>query len=254
MKGLVIVSAISNVCGIIAAVLICTAFFTGSWLNVHKIPETAELDGNAEDEAVSIQKVEFSHGLWDNGLRDLNCIATPFGICMYTRAGLFAGIVLLVPGILFNILATAIVGSGGRIETSGTMARAGGIVLTLADIGTFIGVLLFTLQHTVCITSCSPEFTFYPSYPDDLTFGWSFLLAWIGLAFLIATTVLMYVFSCMVENMYKVSFSPNRMNSLSRSVEVQPDGVSIELVRMNENALDKEMSPNNTTERDNRRV
>lgn len=80
------------------------------------------------------------------------------------------------------------------------------IIFIFLDIAGFIGVLLFTLQYTICISSCPPMFTYYPISPGKVSFGWSFMVAWIGIACLIGNTALLFVYSCLVEARYaKVS-------------------------------------------------
>uniref|UniRef100_H2YW20 Uncharacterized protein n=1 Tax=Ciona savignyi TaxID=51511 RepID=H2YW20_CIOSA len=54
----------------------------------------------------------------------------------------------------------------------------------------FIGVLLYTLQHTTCIVRCPPTHNYYSDKTKDLKFGFSFYLAWVALPLLIAALII----------------------------------------------------------------
>ena len=55
-------------------------------------------------------------------------------LCLvYTRAFVFASLVLLVPGMVINAISTTIISSGGKLDTSGTLAKASGMIMILAS-------------------------------------------------------------------------------------------------------------------------
>uniref|UniRef100_H2YW19 Uncharacterized protein n=1 Tax=Ciona savignyi TaxID=51511 RepID=H2YW19_CIOSA len=184
---------------IIATALTYTSFFTSNWLSASSSNTT---------------KLKRNFGLWDNGLQNLNCDVTPFSICMYTRAGVFASMVLNVPSFLFALVSTAVVASGGNTRSSATLARSSAIMSTIAAICHFIGVLLYTLQHTTCIVRCPPTHNYYSDKTKDLKFGFSFYLAWVALPLLIAALIIQFVFASAISISEKEKFGES-----SRSIE-----------------------------------
>ena len=84
------------------------------------------LDTNQQEAAEA--PIAGKYGLWDHGPSDfkksfLNCEAIPFSVCMYTRAGLFSAVILIVPAILLALLSAAVLASHGQLHTTGTLAR-----------------------------------------------------------------------------------------------------------------------------------
>lgn len=184
-------SATGVVLGLTGSICICVAFFTSNWLTVL---ETVDVESEEQDNT-NIQETAESpmagnYGLWDHGTSDsgssfrrsfLTCTAIPFNVCMYTRAGLFSAVILIVPGMLLALLSAAVLASHGQIHTTGTLARASSSMFLLACVGAFAGMMAFTLQQTVCISTCPPDYEFFPLVKDgDAEFAWSFYIGWVG--------------------------------------------------------------------------
>ena len=82
---------------------------------------------------------------------------------------------------LLALLSAAVLASHGQIHTTGTLARASSSMFLLACVGAFAGMMAFTLQQTVCISTCPPDYEFFPLVKDgDAEFAWSFYIGWVG--------------------------------------------------------------------------
>nr|XP_002127659.2 uncharacterized protein LOC100185208 isoform X1 [Ciona intestinalis]XP_018667040.1 uncharacterized protein LOC100185208 isoform X2 [Ciona intestinalis] len=185
-------SVSSLVLVIVSTSILFAAFFTSKWLT---------------NTPVNNATIYLNYGLWDNGLQNLNCDVTPFSICMYTRAGVFASMVLVVPAFLMSMISTAIVASGGNIGTSATLARSAAVISTIAAICLFIGVLLYTIQHTTCITLCPPTYNYYSEKTKDLHFNFSFYFAWVALPLLIVSLTFQFIFASLIARETKEGMS-----------------------------------------------
>jgi len=74
---------------------------------------------------------------------------------MYTRAGLFSAVVLIVPAMLLALLSAAVLASHGQIHTTGTLARASRLVF-------FFNFLKFLHRffYTKFFAFCTPIFVY----------------------------------------------------------------------------------------------
>jgi hypothetical protein len=165
------------------------------------------------------------YGLWDYGPSDfkksfLNCEAIPFAVCMYTRAGLFSAVILIVPAMLLALLSAAVLASHGQIHTTGTLARASSSMFLLACLGSTAGMLAFTLQQTICISTCPPDYPYFPQVKvGTASLAWSFYIGWVGSGLLLMAASALLALSCEAASQVRESkFAMTRAlnNPLSR--------------------------------------
>ena len=79
------------------------------------------------------------------------------------------------------LLSAAVLAAHGQIHTTGTLARASSTMFLLACLGAFAGMMVFTLQQTVCISTCPPDYEYFPLVKNgDAEFGWSFYIGWVA--------------------------------------------------------------------------
>jgi hypothetical protein len=225
-------SATGVVLGLTGSICICLAFFTSSWLNVIEevdVENSPQLDTNKQEAAESPKPGLY--GLWDHGPSDfkksfLNCEAIPFSVCMYTRAGLFSAVILIVPAMLLALLSAAVLASHGQLHTTGTLARASSGMFLLACLGSTSGMLAFTLQMNVCISTCPPDYTYFPQtrataeHPiPSAHLAWSFYIGWVGSGLLLMAASALLALSCEAAGKVqesKIALARAMNNPLSR--------------------------------------
>ena len=128
------------------------------------------------------------------------------------RAGLFSAVILIVPAMLLALLSAAVLASHGQIHTTGTLARASrkrikmlhlpssklydlhgrynilnfilntfSSMFLLACLGSTAGMMAFTLQQTICISTCPPDYPYFPQVKvGTASLAWSFYIGWVG--------------------------------------------------------------------------
>ena len=51
----------------------------------------------------------------------------------------------------------------------------------LACLGSTAGMMAFTLQQTICISTCPPDYPYFPQVKvGTATLAWSFYIGWVG--------------------------------------------------------------------------
>jgi len=223
-------SAASVLLGILTVLFVFLGFFTNSWLIVKsdELMTSATENGNLDESQSGDfnQKERLSttpsgtYGLFDHGLSDLNCEAIPFPICMYTRAGVFSSILVLIPSIVLTVLSAAIMSSGGSLASCGSLARAGGTCFLLSTIGGCIGMIVFTLQQTSCLTNCPDEgLTYYPRMEQNrVEFAWSFYISWAGQIISFVQVFLMYAIALTSAKEVKEQYIKDRQMAYNNNL------------------------------------
>ncbi|CBY20392.1 unnamed protein product [Oikopleura dioica] len=194
--------------GLAGSICAYIAFLARNWLTVvgGEIIEEGE-QGIATNLLESEERPDAgTYGLWwvstdevalTLSKRFYNCNAIPFSVCMYTRAGLFSACVLIVPAMLLAFLAAAVLVSRGQLQTTGTLARASSGMFLLSFVGCTAGMLTFTLQQSVCISTCPPEHEYYPLvFNNEATLGYAFYLGWISSGLLLMAASALLALSC----------------------------------------------------------
>jgi len=137
----------------------CVSFLTSNWV------ETAETQIVAGNETTFLSY----HGLWDQGLADLNCVGVSIHICMPTRAFLLASLSVNLPAIL--CLATSFVTyiSQGSKYICCNSSRISCLLSLVAAFNHLIGLALFTFHHNQTSTNFrSYGFSYYLSWASFL--------------------------------------------------------------------------------------
>ncbi|CAK8694958.1 uncharacterized protein LOC143446827 isoform X1 [Clavelina lepadiformis] len=198
-------NAITLFLGLVSAHFLFAAFFTQNWLL------TTKVEANETTQA---------YGLWDHGLNDLNCDVTPFTICMYTRAGIFFSMILVVPAVTFSFISMVVMFSRGKLHITATFARASAVLHILAALLCLVGLIVFTVHHTRCIISCPPTYNYYPNNWAETRFGYSFYLGWVCIPIFAINISISFVYSAIIAMKYKKSYEVDQQTLTNESLAI----------------------------------
>jgi len=162
--------------------LACTAFLTFSWIKLPKII----VEAVSRNETIVIVE----HGLWDNGLDDLNCLGTPIAACMATRAFIGASLAILCPSVLGLGTSLVVLVSGGSLLISANTATYSSVLLLVAALNEIIGLAVFTAYHS-SRTSGSQGY------------GYSYFICWASFLFTVVSHVAALFYSVEVAALMK---------------------------------------------------